>query len=130
MIKRFYVTVMRETVSKPKVGWLLGPYIYHEQALGVVSAARKMAEEIDPRTVFDAFGTSSIELPEGHDFPIGVLNPHFEDWLIGKSAGVNMTSGKGPEHERSEEEQIQATCKESRDQSTEVHQSSEHLPPA
>jgi hypothetical protein len=116
--KRFYVTVMRETVSKPKVGWLLGPFVYHEHALGAVYAARKMAEEIDPRTVFDAFGTSSIELLDGQEFPIGVLNPHFEDWLIGKSAGVNMDFEKRPEHERSEEEQIQATCKESRDKST------------
>lgn len=75
MAKGYYVTVIRELGMRSgrKVGWLLGPYPTHDEALANVSRGRRIASEIDPRTSFDAFGTSSIEIERG-ELPLGVLN--------------------------------------------------------
>ncbi len=75
-MKAYYVTVKRAD----KTGWLHGPHEAHERALELVMDVRREAENIDPRCVWDAFGTSSIEC--GYDcvdlFPLGRLNGYGE----------------------------------------------------
>lgn len=68
---RYYVTVKRD---RSQTGWLCGPFDTHDEAKAAVADARAVAEEIDPWTAFDAFGTSSLTQPAGKAFPVGVLN--------------------------------------------------------
>lgn len=49
----FYVTV----VDGPRVGFLLGPYDAHEEALANVARGRALANDADPRAAFYGFGT-------------------------------------------------------------------------
>jgi len=78
----YYVSV----VDGPRVGRLLGPFINnHAGALTMVEAARKKAEECDPRAVFYAYGTirEDVKLFEG--VPMnrsGSLNKFFPDLNI------------------------------------------------
>lgn len=51
---RYYVTV----VDAGRVGYLLGPYDTHVEALANVERARGLAEGVDPRAWFYAFGTA------------------------------------------------------------------------
>lgn len=72
----YYVTMMRGA----RVAWLLGPFRSHDAALAMVDAARGKACEIDARSHWDAFGTSSITpecglMPERN----GVLNRFFPE---------------------------------------------------
>ena len=71
-MKVFYVTVKRAD----KTGWLHGPHADHEAAKALVRQVREVAESVDMRCVWDAFGTSSIdsEMPFIELFPTGVLN--------------------------------------------------------
>lgn len=73
--KRYYVTMRREIRDGFKTAWLLGPYINHETALANVTRARIEANEIDPRSAFDAFGTSA-RTAESH--PWGILTKNHE----------------------------------------------------
>lgn len=66
----YYVSV----IDGNRYGLLLGPFPTHRQALDMVEAVRKKAEEIDPRAVFYAFGTCRVE---GYNAP-GKLNRFFE----------------------------------------------------
>lgn len=66
--RKYYVTIAREGRGVAK---LAGPFDTHDEAKGNVERARKMAEELDPRAAFDAFGTSGIEADEHKP---GVLN--------------------------------------------------------
>lgn len=69
-----YVTVVRHGgTPSQKVGWLAGPFDSHDEAKGHVDRARAKANELDPDTAFDAFGTSSREAAK---HPPGVLNSH------------------------------------------------------
>jgi hypothetical protein len=63
----FYVTV----IDGPRHAFLAGPFATHEEALGMVDAARKQANEVDPRAWFYAYGTAKA--PAGYKTP-GVLN--------------------------------------------------------
>lgn len=86
-MKAFYVTMKRETQRHgTKTAWLLGPYATHEEALELVHTARGLAEEVDPRCVWDAFGTSSITMDVGGlgEFPQGKLNAAVE--MVGRVA--------------------------------------------
>ena len=65
--RRFYVTVVRGE----RTGFLAGPFETHQAALDMVPAARRVANEVDPRTAFDGFGTVSME---PGPWPAGVLN--------------------------------------------------------
>jgi hypothetical protein len=67
-VEGFYVTVVR---APRRVGYLLGPFASEPAARACIPDARRVAEEIDPRTVFDAFGTARVE---GVPLPVGVLN--------------------------------------------------------
>lgn len=71
-MKAYYVTVKRDN----RTGWLHGPHANHDDALALVPAVRLEAESVDPRAVWDAFGTSSIErdVEALEMFPRGVLN--------------------------------------------------------
>lgn len=53
----FYVTV----VDGRRVGFLLGPYTTHQQAIDNVARGRDLANDADPRAAFYAFGTSSLK---------------------------------------------------------------------
>lgn len=90
MTEGFYTTLVRETgapwspVDGPrnrtrprKVGYLLGPFDDEPTARAAIPAARRLAEQVDPRTVFDAFGTCRLELSAG-PLPRGVLMDRYE----------------------------------------------------
>lgn len=69
--KKFYATVIRNPGPNQKVGWLAGPFDDHEEAKAHVERAKQIAHEVDPRSVFDYFGTAGLT----HDkHPPGVLN--------------------------------------------------------
>jgi hypothetical protein len=51
----FYVSMIRGK----RVAILAGPLTTHDEALGYVESARKLASKIDPWTDFDLFGTCS-----------------------------------------------------------------------
>jgi hypothetical protein len=74
----FYTTVIREP---RKVGYLLGPFPDEPTARAAIPAARRLAEAVDPRTVFDAFGTCRLELTAG-PLPRGVLMDRYEKELV------------------------------------------------
>ena len=71
MQKRFYVSVIR-TERPSDYRLLAGPYELHETALGLVDKVRAIAERVDPRACWYAFGTCSLE-GEG-EFQSGILN--------------------------------------------------------
>lgn len=73
----YYCTVQRLTNDEPKVGWLLGPYADEPAARGRLPDARRLAEAVDPFTVFDAFGTARLE--RDGELPPGVLNSQLEN---------------------------------------------------
>ncbi|QIG75322.1 hypothetical protein EVC29_093 [Rhizobium phage RHph_Y52] len=50
----FYVTIIRGK----RVGFLLGPYPTHDEALSNVDRGKRLACDADPWADFDAFGTS------------------------------------------------------------------------
>ena len=67
----YYVTV----INGPRVGRLAGPFINdHAAALAMVDQVRKVAEEVNPRACWYAFGT--CRLPNDDSVPIryGSLN--------------------------------------------------------
>jgi len=66
----FYVSV----IDGPRYGLLLGPFAQHEQALALVEAVSKKANELDPRAWFYAFGTCKAQGTEP-----GRLNSLFPD---------------------------------------------------
>lgn len=66
-MRRFYVSV----IDGARYAFLAGPFATHEEALAKVDAARKRADEVDPRAWFYAYGTA--QAPEGYDRP-GILN--------------------------------------------------------
>lgn len=74
-MKGFYVTMKRDT----RTAWLLGPFAEHQNALAAVDAARKKANEVDPRSFWDAFGTSSIESEK--PLPPGKFNSDLAEWM-------------------------------------------------
>lgn len=47
----------------PQAGYLAGPFPDHQQALDMVPAVQAMAEALDPRAVFYAFGTCRFRVP-------------------------------------------------------------------
>ena len=70
----YYVTV----VDGNRYNFLLGPFTNdHQAALDHVEAARKKAQELDPRSAFYTFGTA--RLPSDDSVPIrcGRLNRYF-----------------------------------------------------
>ncbi len=58
--KKFYVTMIRDK----RTARLAGPFDRHEDALANVEPARKLANEVDPWSEFDAFGTASFTAAE------------------------------------------------------------------
>lgn len=68
----YYVTLIRGA----RVGYLVGPLSSEQAARDRIPAARKVAEEIDPFTCFDLFGTARLE--RIGELPEGVLNSKVE----------------------------------------------------
>lgn len=64
----FYVTV-RERPDGGRTGYLVGPFDTHEEALGQVDAARRIAREVNSDAHWYAYGTARVEsygtLPPG-----------------------------------------------------------------
>lgn len=59
---------------------ILGPFLNdHAKALGLVDAARKKAEELDPRAAWYGFGTVRVPLSEPNCMRPGMLNSHFKE---------------------------------------------------
>ena len=95
--RKYYVTMRRD--GKANAAWLAGPYDTHEQALAQVDTARKHAEDLDPRAVFDSFGTASYEADEGKHHA-GILNDRMGLPAAG-SATYSMPKKEAiAEHER------------------------------
>ncbi len=59
--RRFYVTIVRDQ----RVGYLLGPYQGHQEAVNNVERGRKLACAADSWADFDAFGTASLSANKG-----------------------------------------------------------------
>lgn len=59
----YFVTV----IDGARVGFLAGPYATHDAALADVDIVRRMAERVNDRAIWYAFGTSSV--PEGTPAP-------------------------------------------------------------
>lgn len=55
-VEGFYVTIRRGK----RTGYLVGPCSAEEQARGFLDQARDAAEDIDPFTHFDLFGTARV----------------------------------------------------------------------
>jgi hypothetical protein len=67
----YYVTIVRGK----RVGYLVGPCSSEPIARTYLDAARREAEEIDPFTHFDLFGTAKVTASH---LPPGVLNERVE----------------------------------------------------
>lgn len=79
----YYVTLQRGN----RTAWLLGPFANHDDAKAAVRVACEVAYHIDPRTHFDAHGTSSITRETDEPLPSGKLNHLLPELLISKSNG-------------------------------------------
>lgn len=79
----YYVTLQRESRQGVKTAWLLGPFAEHDAAKAAVREAHDKAQEIDPRTFWDSFGTSSIT--SEHALPPGKLNALLPHVIAGAS---------------------------------------------
>lgn len=71
--RKFYVTMIREPGPRQKVARLAGPFDQHQDALAHVDRAKAKANELDPWSEFDAFGTTAFTADEHKP---GVLNGH------------------------------------------------------
>lgn len=68
----YYVTVRRDS----RHAYLLGPFTNdHAAALSRVEEVRELANRLDPRSHFDAFGTGRLPI-EFIGVPTGRLNDH------------------------------------------------------
>jgi hypothetical protein len=65
----FYVTAR----DGERTAWLAGPFASHGRAIGLIDATRDLAEQVDARAVWYAFGTASLPADLG-DLPTGTLN--------------------------------------------------------
>lgn len=70
--KKFYVTMFRDGKAQP--AYLAGPFDSKDEADSHVERARKMANEVDPWSEFDAFGVTGVTPKVGVKLPPGVLN--------------------------------------------------------
>lgn len=65
--------MIRDAGPNQKVAWLAGPFASKEAAEERVPDARREAEAVDARAVWDAFGVTRMERPVAA-LPFGVLN--------------------------------------------------------
>lgn len=70
----FYVSIRRARQNGNDTRLLLGPYDSKEEAETHVSEGRGLAESVDPRAVFDAFGVSRVTSPPDQPLLAGILN--------------------------------------------------------
>lgn len=70
-MRGYYVSA----IDGSRYSLLAGPYGTYEQALTMVEPVRKLAQRVDWRAWFYAFGT--CKTPEGYDKP-GILNDLLE----------------------------------------------------
>lgn len=72
----YYATIMRgQAGRKPKVGFLVGPFDDEPTARARIPDARRLAEQHDPFTAFDFFGTARLERDT---LPAGIFNAKLE----------------------------------------------------
>lgn len=73
----FFVTVQNDD----RTGFLAGPLETHQEALDLVSQAKRLANASDPWAAFYQFGTAS--LPRNHPrMPTGIFNQQLEVNII------------------------------------------------
>lgn len=71
-VEGYYVSVM----DHGRWGLLLGPYDTHEEALELVETGKRLAEQVNDRAIWYAYGTSKITGPA--PLKPGVLNELLE----------------------------------------------------
>ena len=74
----FYASIQRTVRGETKTALLLGPHDTYDQAEADRQTARKLAEMVDPRATFDAYGVSKVTSPDDEQLPTGKLN-HLRD---------------------------------------------------
>lgn len=60
-------------IDEPQTALLAGPFSSHSLALSWVEKARKVAQEVDPKAFWYAFGTCRMEA-QPYGWKVGVLN--------------------------------------------------------
>lgn len=69
----YYVTVR----DGERVGWLAGPFKRHGDALRMVAPAKKLAQELNSRGIWYAYGTTHVKTaPLTTKIGPGILNEH------------------------------------------------------
>jgi hypothetical protein len=84
----FYVTVK----DHGKTGWLLGPYATHGEALALVGEGRALAEAVNSRAFWYAYGTARVATGNR---PAGLLTPSWDEdsaW-IGQHGHTGLLEG-------------------------------------
>lgn len=67
---RYYASVMDDSSSARKVGFLSGPYETHQEALDALPAAKRKALDADSAAAFYYFGTLSVS---AEPYPVAVF---------------------------------------------------------
>ena len=70
----FYVSVK----DGPRSGMLLGPYGSKSEAEGKVTLGKRLAEQVNSRAIWYAYGVTRVVMQPGADLPAGKLN-HLAD---------------------------------------------------
>lgn len=82
----YYVTMIRDPGPRQKVAWLLGPFGTKEAAEGAVKTGKTLAEEVDPRCFWDAFGVTKLTRQPELKLPPGKLNARADELEYMKDA--------------------------------------------
>lgn len=92
---RYYVTVRRDDGAHR---FLVGPFVEHGEALALVDRARRVAESIDPKAVWYAFGTAVCWINAAP----GMLNPQALDGCreCFRVPGTTDSQGRKDDHWR------------------------------
>jgi hypothetical protein len=86
----FYVTV----ADGGKAGTLLGPYAAKADAEADVPAGKQLAEAVNDRAVWYAYGVTKVTMKPGQDLPAGKLEHLVERQMTLAGASPGATTGK------------------------------------
>lgn len=84
----FYYVSVRDPDDPARFGLLAGPYPTHRQALDLVPTVRSLAEDVNWRSAFYAFGTCRTETGEYQ----GRLNDRLPEMLDTHRPGTRITA--------------------------------------
>jgi hypothetical protein len=74
----FYASVQKKVGPNTQTALLLGPFDTYDQAEGERYKATRLAEMVDPRAAFYAYGVSKVTSPDDEQLPAGKLE-HLRD---------------------------------------------------